>query len=67
MLGERLLVGWEFGGEPSVGVVGLCVGVEFWVAGNGEVDGVDHGALGEPVAVVFVILLEQTGNTWEIC
>lgn len=62
MLGQGLLVGWEFREEPAVWVVGLGVWVEFWVAGDGEVNSVDHGALGQPVAVVSVIFLEETGN-----
>lgn len=64
MLGERFLVGWEFGEQPAVWVVGLGVGVEFRVAGDGEVDGVDYGALWQPVAVVCVVFFEETGNAW---
>jgi hypothetical protein len=62
VLGERLLVGGEFGFQPTVRVVGFGVGVQFWVAGDGEVDGVDDGALGEPVAVVRVIFFEEAGD-----
>ena len=64
MFGQWFLVRGPVGLEPAFGPEAFGVGVQCGVAGEGEVDGVDDGALGEEVAVVFVIFFEEAGDTF---
>lgn len=59
---QRLLVRRVLRLEPTGRVVGFAVGVEDGVAGDGEVNGVHDGALGDVVAVVFVVFLHEARN-----